>query len=500
MSRSAGEIGAGLTSVRRARAIRPGERIHVVGIAGAGASAAALHAAWHGAAVSGCDSGGPSSYTPALEAAGIPIAWDHDPAHVSGLDRHDRLAVSKSITAVAPHQPELEAARAAGIPVEPWQQVVADAAFGKRVVAIAGTHGKSTTAGWLTHILVQAGRDPAAFVGALLPTSITGSLPATARQGSDDLFIVEADEYAGNFDPFRPDLAIVTNVDWDHPDVFEDEAAVVRAFARWLHRVPAATLAVNADDPGVTALLARLGQRPGRTVRSYVRGPGAELRPEVADVALASRGPADASGTATSFAIDDWSIVASIRLAGAHNTANALLAFVAARELGVERDAVQQGLASFPGVGRRLEHKGEVGGVAIYDDYGHHPTAIRATLDAVRQLEPGRRVWIAAEPLTFHRTAALLEPLAEALAEADGLAVADIWPNRDPDRTIASSAGLAAAVSRRVPDRVVAAPGDVTATADWLAARLEPGDVVLVMGGGHSYQIADRLLELLATR
>jgi UDP-N-acetylmuramate--alanine ligase len=133
----------------------------------------------------------------------------------------------------------------------------------------------------------------------------------------------------------------------------------------------------------------------------------------------------------------------------------------------------------------------------VYDDYGHHPTAIRATLAAVRQREPGRPVWIACEPLTYHRTAALLDELAAALAEADGLAVADIWPGRDPDRTITSSTALAAAVRDVAPSKRVAAPGDVEATAAWLAEQVHSGDAVLVMGGGRSYVIADRLLELL---
>ena len=183
MTSAAGRVGAGLAAARAARPIRPQERIHVVGAAGAGASAAALVAAAAGASVSGCDPGGPSPYTPALEALGIAIAGEHAAAHVTTPPRPDRLAVTKALTAIDPDQPELAAARAAGIPVEPWQQVVADAAVGRTLVAIAGTHGKSTTAGWLVHALVAAGADPSAFVGALLPSSLTGGPPATARLG-----------------------------------------------------------------------------------------------------------------------------------------------------------------------------------------------------------------------------------------------------------------------------------------------------------------------------
>src|SRR4051794_34975864 len=224
----------GLDQPRAARSIRRGERIHVVGAAGAGASAAALHARWSGAATDGCDPGGPSPYTAALVEAGIQLAWAHDPAHVRRSPRPERLAVTKALTAIDPDHPELRAARAAGIRIEPWQQVIADAATGRLLIGVAGTHGKSTSAGWLVHVLAAAGLDPAAFVGALLPATLTGGVPATARHGSGEAFVVEADEYAGNFDAYRPAVAILTSAEWDHPDVFRDRAAVVAAFDRWV--------------------------------------------------------------------------------------------------------------------------------------------------------------------------------------------------------------------------------------------------------------------------
>ena len=205
--------GTGLAAVREPRRIAPGERIHVVGAAGAGASAAALHAAWAGAAPDGCDPGGPSPYTPALEAAGIALAWEHDPGHVRRTPPPDRLAVTKALTAVDPDHPELAAARAARIPIEPWQQVIADAAVGRMLIGIAGTHGKSTSAGWLVHVLAAAGADPAAFVGALLPAGLTGGIPGTARKGRGAPFVVEADEYAGNFDAYHPAVAVVTSAE-----------------------------------------------------------------------------------------------------------------------------------------------------------------------------------------------------------------------------------------------------------------------------------------------
>lgn len=521
MTRTAAEIGAGLAALRPPRSIEAGERIHVVGVGGAGASGAALLAAAAGADVSGCDPGGPSPYTPALVEAGIPVAPSHDPAHVAGPRPPRRLSVTKALTAVDPDQPELAAARRAGIPLEPWHQVVADAAVGRTMVAVAGTHGKSTTAGWLVHVLTAAGADPSALVGALLGPEITGGLPATARRGRGPTFVVEADEYAGNFEAYQPAVSVVTNVEWDHPDVFADRAAVIDAFATWIEtgvrgRTTPAVLVANVADPGAEALIRRVAPAwpgslivtalvdvPRQRVAGYAKG--------LAEAYATAGGPpgvligrvvqASPDGTTVEMfgrSVVDEPVTVRIGAAGRHNAANALEVVAAARALGMASGAALDGLASFRGVGRRLERKGEAGGVVVYDDYGHHPTAIKATLAAVRQREPGRRVWAVYEPLTFNRTAVLLESFATALAAADAVAIADIWAGRDPDTTIASAQGLADAVAGRRPGIEVAAPGSVEATAAWLAGHVRAGDVVLVMGGGRSYRIGELLLERLA--
>lgn len=514
MTSAADRVGAGLEPARSARPIRTLERIHVVGAAGAGASAAALLAAHAGAAVSGCDPGTPSPYTPALAALGIVVAGEHAAAHVTGGPRPDRLAVTKALTAVNPDHPELAAARAAGIPVEPWQQVIADAAFGRTLVGIAGTHGKSTTSGWLVHVLVAAGADPSAFVGALLPGAVTGGLPATARWGHGDAFVVEADEYAGNFDAYQPDVAVLTSAEWDHPDVFADRVAVADAFEGWLRRMPdAATLVANVGDPGVELVVERLLDLPVSIIAyalvetspqrgGYLRG--------IRERYMSNAGPAtavlgrivaaDPDGTTLEmYGLESPAGALTVRLAtaGRHNAANALAVAGAAAALGLEPEAIAEGLGSFTGVGRRLERKGEAAGVVVYDDYGHHPTAIRATIAAVRQREPGRRVWAVYEPLTYHRTAAMLGAFGDALATADAVAVADIWAGRDRDTTIVSAADLAEAVRTARSGLTVLAPGSVEATADVLAAEVRAGDVVLVMGGGASYRIGERLLERL---
>ena len=499
MTRSAEEIGRGLASARDARPIPAGERIHIVGVAGAGASAAALLAHRAGAVVSGCDAGGPSPYTAALEVAGIDLTWHHSADHLAGSPsrRPQRLAVTKALTAVDPDHPELVAARLVGVPIEAWQQIVADVAVGagQRLVAVAGTHGKSTTTGWLVDLLVRDGRDPSAFVGALLPASVTGAEPATARWGGGDLFIVEADEYAGNFDPYRPDVALLLNAEWDHPDVFVDQRAVEDAFEAWLRAAASAgrtpILVANRDDDAVARIDRRLDDWPGRVI-----GFGFDLTRG----ALIHGRLESPAGQPTKLIVersDGTTVNLTIGLPGLHNAANALAIIGAAHVLGVSDEALRASLAEFGGVGRRLELKGEVGGVTVLDDYGHHPTAIARTIEAVRQRYPGRRLWAVYEPLTFHRTAAMLDRFAQVLATADRAVIADIWAGRDPDTTATSSAALADAINA-VGDTPAVAPGSIEATAAQLGRDVRSGDVVLVMGGGRSYVIAQLLVEMLA--
>ena len=521
--RDAGEIGAGLEPARAARPIPPGERIHVVGAGGAAAAAACLLAHHVGAHASGCDAGGPSQYTPPLQDAGIPLSWTHDPAHVARDESLlvDRLAVTKALTSVHPDHPELLAARSRGIPVTSVQQLIADAAAtrGGALIGVAGTHGKSTTTGWLIHLLALAGLDPSGFVGALLPSSLVGgSRPSTVRLGGGRHFVVEADEYAGNFDPYRPLIGALTNADWDHPDVFPDRTAVVAAFGAWIRRFHGGgqdpVLVANAGDPGVREVIAGLLDWPGRLVAVRVVGPDED--PAAAAAALTGT-HATACGPATAIA-GRWrltetgegsleiaglpasgTVAARIGLPGRHNAENGLVAAGAALVAGAEVPAILDGLATFAGVGRRLELKGVIDGIIVLDDYGHHPTAMAATFAAVADRYPGRRLWAVYEPLTFHRTAAMLDQFAEVLARADRVVVADIHAGRDPDTTITSAQALADAVNAlgRAP---AWAPGSVASTADWLALRVERGDVVLVMGGGRSYVIADRLLAHLRAR
>ncbi len=286
------------------------------------------------------------------------------------------------------------------------------------------------------------------------------------------------------------------------------------AFAGWLGGIaPGGTLVANVADPGVRAVLERLSAAwTGRIVpyrlldaRATDTNPVATgattTPPAVAGGVVGRVTAATAEGTTLQLeGLDERAITVHIGMAGRHNAANALAVATTAHVLGVAPRDIATHIGSFPGVGRRLERKGESGGVVVYDDYGHHPTAIRETVVAMRQREPGRRLWAVYEPLTYHRTAALLPAFAAALATADAVAIADIWAGRDPDTTVASAAGLAQAVTDIGSGIVAVAPGSVEETAAWLAEQVRPGDAVLVMGGGRSYRIATGLLERLERR
>ena len=528
MTRTSQEIARGLESIRDPRPILPGERIHVLGAAGSAAAASLLLATAAGARASGCDAGEPTRYSVAVEASGIPIVWRHDPAHLVSEDGRpiDRIAVSKALTAVDPDQPELRAAHEAGIPASSCQQLIADAIAtrGGELLAVAGTHGKSTTTGWLVHLLVGAGFDPTAFVGAVLPAELTGGVPSVVRLGQGSVTVVEADEYAGNFDPYRPSLGILLNADWDHPDVFASRTDVIATFEAWVRRFRPGptvrpgeappTLIANAHDSGVAELLGHLVDWPGRlVVTAVIDGDAAAaekqritltqtwrtaLGPATALVGRYEIGPAGAAKLTLHGLPTRNGETVQLQLVGRHNADDGLAAAAGALAHGAAPAAVLTGMATFGGVGRRFELAGEVGGVAVLDDYAHHPTAIGATLDAVALRYPGRRVWAVYEPLTFHRTAAMLEDFAAVLGRADRVVIADIFAVRDPDTTIVSAADLARAVERHGVPAI--APGSVEASADALATRVEPGDVVLIMGGGRSSVIASRLVAALRAR
>ncbi|HET9416929.1 MAG TPA: UDP-N-acetylmuramate--L-alanine ligase [Candidatus Limnocylindria bacterium] len=464
--------------------VQAGERIHVIGIAGSGAAGATLLLHRAGVRVDGCDADASSPYTPPLVEAGIPIVEGHDPSHLAGVDR---VAISPGVRAVPGHA-ELEAAEAAGLPVTTWQALLGElmAAAGRIGVGVTGTHGKSTTTALLGHLLASAGLDPTVEVGAFIET-----WGASVRSGGGAPFVVEADEFGDNFLNYRPAAAIVTNVEMDHPDYFADASAVMASFerfARGMEPHPAVggrLLVIAADDPGAAELTVRLGDWDGRIVRY---GSGGDV--EATGIEMDREG--------TSFFLLDrrW----RMPLAGRHNVANATAALLVARELGAHLDALAEGVRTFAGAGRRMQLIADTPRVTIYDDYGHHPTEVRAALAAARQkVGPDRRLWAVFEPHMYSRTALLMDAFSTAFADANEVVIADIFASRDtPEAKAATSAEDLADAIERASGIPAMATGDVDATTDYVADHLADGDAVLVMGAGKSYRIARGLASRLA--
>jgi len=509
VTRSINEIGAGLAPSRPGAPLLLPLALHIVGIGGTAATGAALHAAALGVSVTGCDGRLSRETALLLEAAGVQVSDESD---LTPVGRATLVAVSKAITSTQPDHTQLHAARAAGVPIVSLQQVIADAAAsrGAPLLGVAGTHGKTTSTGWLLAALRASGRDLSAFVGGPLPAGQGSPAGSPIHLGTESGFIVEADEYGGNFDPYAADAALILNVDWDHPDIFADRAAVVATFVAWgaliLRRGP---LVVNIADAGGAEAAAALEQHDqGGLIRYAVRAHGrAETVADVtADLELASTGAVQLNNLTLSergarlapALVELQGKALQIGLLGAHNAANALGVATLAATSGGTGAGIAAALAGYPGVGRRMEVRYDQNGVTVIDDYGHHPTAIDATISTVRLRYPGRPLILAIEPLTYHRTAALLPVLARSCAAADRVAVADIFAVRDTDLTITSAAKLAAAISEL--GTRAEAPGSVEVTADTISAALPERPVVLVMGGGRSTDLATRLAAALTAR
>ncbi len=460
--------------------VAPGERIHVIGIAGAGAAGTALLAAHAGAQVDGCDAAGPSAYTEPLTGIGVSVVTGHDAAHLDGVDR---VAVSAALR-LQPDLPELLAAQERGIQVVPWQALLGElmGERGRLGVAVAGTHGKSTATALLGHLLVAGGHDPTVEVGALIP-----AWGASARAGGGVEFLAEADEYDGNFLHLHPAAVLLTTIEMDHPDVFANEDEVYDMFVRFLggmssHELVGGKLLVAlAGDPGIEAVLARMEGWDGRLVEY---GPGTEK--------AASNVSFDQDGTS----FDLFGRRYRSRLAGAHNVLNAVGVLVMSHEFGIGPDALQEALEGFSGASRRLELIADTAGVLVFDDYAHHPTEVRAALEGARQRVGNRRLWAVIEPHTFARTRAMFDEYASAFGAADEVVVADVFAARDPDTTIVSAEELADAI-----ERVSAVPayagGSSRETAEYVGYKLRPGEAVVTLGIGTSHKIAARIAEIL---
>jgi UDP-N-acetylmuramate--alanine ligase len=443
--------------------------VHFMGIGGAGMSALALIALRRGVAVSGCDP------VPAgaadVAALGATIFPEHDPAHLAGVRA---LVVT---AAVRRDNPELLRASELGIPIVPRKDALAALIGPSRSVAVAGTHGKTTTTVMTTEALIAAGLPPTGIAGGRV-----SSWNGNARLAGDRLFVVEADEYDQAFLALHPTIAIVNNIEPDHLECYGSVAALEDAFASFAGR--AERVIAGADDPGARRLADKLGDRVWR----FGLSDDTDLR--LSDI------EADADGSSAELRLPDGRAVRiRLRVPGLHNLRNATAALGAVLAMDGALEPALAALAEFGGVGRRFERLGEHGGIVLVDDYAHHPSELTATLAAARQAFPGRRLVAVFQPHLFSRTAAHGAAMGQALAAADLAVVTEIYPAREAPvpgvtgRLVADAADAAGATTWFEPDRSA-----LTAT---VAGLIRPGDAVLTLGAGDITAVGRELAEWL---
>jgi UDP-N-acetylmuramate--alanine ligase len=443
-------------------------RVHFIGIGGVGMSAVARIMVARGVHVSGSDAKD-LPVMAELAAAGARIAVGYGAANIG--DAQTVVAGS----AIRADNPELVAARAAGLPVLHRSEALTATMGEDLAVAVAGTHGKSTTTSMITVLLQGAGLDPSFAIGANVP-----ALGVNAAHGTSGVFVAEADESDGSFLNYRPRIAVVTNVEPDHLDFYGTAEAVYESFDRFTMLLPAdGVLIACADDAGALALAERTAARGNTRVVLY----GASDR---SDLVLHDGGPGavSVSSAAGRFALE-------LQVPGRHNALNAAAAFAVALELGVDPDAAARALAHFSGASRRFELKGEARGVRVFDDYAHHPTEVRAALTAARSVAGGHHVHVLFQPHLFSRTREFAKEFADALNLADTALVLDIYPAREDPIPGVSSQLIADHLA--TGGRLVEADTAVGA----LMAAAGPGDIILTVGAGDVTAFGPQIVQAL---
>jgi len=448
-------------------------RIHFVGAGGVGMSGLAeILLLSTPLVISGCDRE-QGENTDRLVALGAKILLGHDPAHLSEVD----LVVISS--AVDESNAEVAAARERGIPVIRRAQMLGQIMRLKQGIAIAGTHGKTTTTSLTGMILTEAGFDPTIVVGGRVRI-----LGTNARLGRGDFLVAEADEYDRSFLELTPDVAVITNIEADHLDCYRDLSEILDAFVLFANRVPFYGAVVAClDDPGVGAVLPRVEKR----LVTYGESPQAHVRAR--EIRL------EASGTRFDVWDSEQGRLGEVRLPlpGRHNVANALAAIAVGRELLIPFETIAQALAGFTGVIRRFEKKGERAGVLVVDDYAHHPTELSATLAAARQVYPDRRLVALFQPHLFSRTRDFATEFGRALLGADVAVVTDVYPSRE--KPLPGVTGqLVVRSAREAGHRNLVYIADTKRVADRLERLLKPGDLLLTMGAGDVVRFGEGYL------
>ena len=444
-----------------AKFLTPGKHVHLVGIGGVSMRPLGLVLRGMGMIVTGSDMSA-SAGTRELEEQGIPVAIGHNAANIEGAECIIRTAAAHN------DNPEIAAARAAGIPVferaQAWGEIMKSY---KNAVCISGTHGKTTTTSMVTHILMEAEVDPTVMIGGYLPL-----LRAGHRVGKGDTIVLESCEYCDSFLNFFPTLAVVLNVEADHLDYFKDLADVQKSFRKFAQLSTGGVLA-NGDDP--------------HTIQA------------MEGVEYVSFGLKESNRVHAENICPDWrhlDVVCDgkfychldLKVLGRHNALNALAAAGTAWMLGIPGEAVTRGIATFSGAERRMQYKGTYNGADVYDDYAHHPDELRATIEAVRTMKYDRVV-IAFQPHTYTRTKALFDDFVKELSAADHLVLAEIYAARERNTVGISSKDLQALI-----------PGShycktLPQVTEYLRSIAKPGDVILTVGAGDIFRAGEALLK-----
>lgn len=405
---------------------------------------------------------------------GAQVFIGHGAENVSDAD-----VVVKS-TAISEENPEVQKARELGIPIIPRAEMLAELMRLRTGIAVAGTHGKTTTTSLLATIFTEAELDPTVIIGGRLNT-----FGSNARLGDGQYLIAEADESDGSFLCLSPIITIVTNVDKDHMDFYDDQDAIDNTFRKFMNSIPFYGMnIVCGDDPGVQRLLPSI-KRPCLT---YGLEKGNKLRAEILSCEVRSL-----------FKVYfDEELLGEVSLAqpGKHNVLNALGAIGVALEAGIDKEAILSGLSNFMGVGRRFEKKGECKGVMVVDDYGHHPAEIQATIETAKSCFPNRRLVVAFQPHRFTRTQALFGEFCKTFEKADELLLTEIYPASESPIPGVNGMSLAQGI-RQVSSTKVRFYPDFEMMENELPNILRPGDLFITQGAGSIYKIGENFLEYL---
>jgi len=454
--------------------------VHLIGIGGTGLSAIARVLLESGCQVSGSDQQ-LSPLARSLQEAGARVCIGHQAENIRGA----KLVIRSS--AIRDDNVEVQAALAAGIPVLKRADFLGKLMENKTSIAVAGTHGKTTTTAMVAWMLTALKQDPSYIIG-----GVSLNLGNNAHAGSGQAFVIEADEYDRMFLGLHPMIAVVTNIEHDHPDCYPTVEGFYQAFHDFAHGLlPQGWLVACADDPGASRL-AEEARQEGFTVFTYGSSPN-KTDYQAQTIKMNPAGGFSFTATYQGNSIGK----VDLQVPGMHNVRNSLAALVVAHQLELPLALARQALCDYQGTGRRFEIRGEVGGITVIDDYAHHPTKIRATLSAARNRYPKRRIWAIWQPHTYSRTLTFFDEFASAFKEADQVVVTEVFASREIDQVGTFSARRFVDAMR---DKEVFFAPEIEDAVEFLLENLQSNDVMIVMSAGDADQISTQVLTGLAER